>query len=368
MDIFGDLWFYDADSDGGDGWVDLSGSVDDSSTNVITSLLFGTVGFALYACVIVCVFLRRWANYRGREVPTGATGRGGATGAVRQTLDPSIIAELPKMKWADVLRVGGATGAFLKNSPDSLAEGSATSSNSSSNDVGSSRTEGTSPRCASSSAALQSGLAKDACIGSSADEEQAGAQPDSDLPVLASAAVAALPTGMAATAMPPIDTARTDDDDDDNRCIVCAERYEPDDDLLWLPCHHIFHEECVKKWLLERSPTCPFCREVVVLPSHGSATSSPARRVANRTPGEQTGTELSALSHSSVTDQGGSVSASAAESPEVAVAVESRTDATTPPLTSSPPRSPLLPEASTSRSGRSGRSGPSTNPSLVIAA
>lgn len=300
MDIFNDLWAYDVE---GREWYNISGegyclqtangtrcpkrSDSDQRVNVITSLLFGTIGFALYACVIVCVFIRRWAHYaRARELANGQ--RGLPAGVPnRQTLDPRILAELPKMKWKDVLRVGGATGALLKTAPDPIdEEGSVTSEGSSSADGGSSPMK---PSKASSS--KDDGASSS---GASTDEEQGGGISARTKQAWAAAPDAsALATAVAASGL---DTSRTDDDDDDdNRCIVCAEKYQPDDDLLWLPCHHIFHEDCVKKWLLERSPTCPFCREVVVLPGFGQAAApaSPSRGSSAAAAG---GTEMSTLS------------------------------------------------------------------------
>ena len=33
------------------------------------------------------------------------------------------------------------------------------------------------------------------------------------------------------------------------------------DDTLVIKCNHIFHPECIDKWLCEHSYKCPICRE-----------------------------------------------------------------------------------------------------------
>jgi hypothetical protein len=43
-------------------------------------------------------------------------------------------------------------------------------------------------------------------------------------------------------------------------CVVCMNEFTVDNDLTQLPCHHHFHKDCAKLWLL-MSATCPICRE-----------------------------------------------------------------------------------------------------------
>lgn len=48
-------------------------------------------------------------------------------------------------------------------------------------------------------------------------------------------------------------------------CSVCYEDFKQGDDMCVLPvCHHIFHMNCVKEWLV-KSPVCPMCRANVRL-------------------------------------------------------------------------------------------------------
>jgi hypothetical protein len=43
-------------------------------------------------------------------------------------------------------------------------------------------------------------------------------------------------------------------------CNVCIESYREGDQLVKLPCHHCFHEECIKHWLCNENVKCPVCR------------------------------------------------------------------------------------------------------------
>ena len=43
-------------------------------------------------------------------------------------------------------------------------------------------------------------------------------------------------------------------------CPICQSNYESNDKVRHLKCNHVFHSECIDKWLLENSYTCPVCR------------------------------------------------------------------------------------------------------------
>ncbi|CAO2657153.1 Nn.00g032790.m01.CDS01 [Neocucurbitaria sp. VM-36] len=50
----------------------------------------------------------------------------------------------------------------------------------------------------------------------------------------------------------------------DSECSICTDswRDEPHN-IVSLPCHHIFHQDCIKTWLTEGTSdtaTCPYCR------------------------------------------------------------------------------------------------------------
>lgn len=49
-------------------------------------------------------------------------------------------------------------------------------------------------------------------------------------------------------------------------CTICMCEYKDESDkrnekIMILPCEHHFHEECIKKYLLEYSYKCPICRQ-----------------------------------------------------------------------------------------------------------
>ncbi|OZJ06909.1 hypothetical protein BZG36_00086 [Bifiguratus adelaidae] len=48
------------------------------------------------------------------------------------------------------------------------------------------------------------------------------------------------------------------------RCQVCLTEYEDGEDVRLLNCKHVFHKECIDKWLTEGSNRCPICRGMPV--------------------------------------------------------------------------------------------------------
>lgn len=44
-----------------------------------------------------------------------------------------------------------------------------------------------------------------------------------------------------------------------NECIVCLSEINKESEALCMPCSHIFHGECIIRWL-EKSHYCPLCR------------------------------------------------------------------------------------------------------------
>jgi len=55
----------------------------------------------------------------------------------------------------------------------------------------------------------------------------------------------------------------SEDPDDLNRCTICLEDFEFDEELRMLPCSHCFHKACVDHWLLRQQRRCPLCMQDV---------------------------------------------------------------------------------------------------------
>jgi len=45
-----------------------------------------------------------------------------------------------------------------------------------------------------------------------------------------------------------------------DRCLICLDDYEPEEDLRVMSCKHFFHQNCVDKWLQVGRNNCPACR------------------------------------------------------------------------------------------------------------
>ena len=50
--------------------------------------------------------------------------------------------------------------------------------------------------------------------------------------------------------------------DDNLKCIICMDDFEENEKVKQLGCGHIFHGECIDKWL-EKQKNCPFCKAEV---------------------------------------------------------------------------------------------------------
>ena len=47
--------------------------------------------------------------------------------------------------------------------------------------------------------------------------------------------------------------------DENKRCTICLEDFIVKDIVIYLPCFHFFHKDCIIKWI-EQNPTCPLCK------------------------------------------------------------------------------------------------------------
>ena len=46
---------------------------------------------------------------------------------------------------------------------------------------------------------------------------------------------------------------------ENKKCIICQDEYINNDRVIYLPCIHFFHKNCIKTWLKNRSE-CPICK------------------------------------------------------------------------------------------------------------
>lgn len=49
-------------------------------------------------------------------------------------------------------------------------------------------------------------------------------------------------------------------DSSDDNCIICLDNFKLNDEILYLPCMHLYHKECIIKWFLKED-ICPLCRD-----------------------------------------------------------------------------------------------------------
>jgi hypothetical protein len=46
----------------------------------------------------------------------------------------------------------------------------------------------------------------------------------------------------------------------DNKCLICIDDFVIEDNIVKTKCCHLFHYDCLKKWLCDESNKCPVCR------------------------------------------------------------------------------------------------------------
>ena len=57
-------------------------------------------------------------------------------------------------------------------------------------------------------------------------------------------------------------------DHDKKKCTICLENYANGDNTIALPCIHIFHADCIKTWLKNKT-TCPICKYEIKYENEG---------------------------------------------------------------------------------------------------
>ena len=58
-------------------------------------------------------------------------------------------------------------------------------------------------------------------------------------------------------------TYRGDREDPDD-CSICLDTLTVGDEILLLPCNHVFHKNCMNEWLKEGRAVCPVCRQGIM--------------------------------------------------------------------------------------------------------
>jgi len=48
-------------------------------------------------------------------------------------------------------------------------------------------------------------------------------------------------------------------DEEKKKCLICLENFKQGEYTIILPCIHIFHSDCIKKWM-EKKNVCPLCK------------------------------------------------------------------------------------------------------------
>lgn len=59
--------------------------------------------------------------------------------------------------------------------------------------------------------------------------------------------------------MPVLKVTENDVEAEDDECSICVDKLFVGDPALRIPCGHLFHEDCIRKWL-RSSNKCPICR------------------------------------------------------------------------------------------------------------
>eukprot|EP00164_Ancoracysta_twista_P001719 GFYU01002253.1.p1 GENE.GFYU01002253.1~~GFYU01002253.1.p1 ORF type:complete len:990 (-),score=223.13 GFYU01002253.1:306-3275(-) len=75
---------------------------------------------------------------------------------------------------------------------------------------------------------------------------------------------------------------------DDPSCCICLAEYEEGEEIRGLPCHHVFHRNCIDGWLTSnREPVCPLCKVNVPESVMGNNGAPIDNGVSSRAPGDE---------------------------------------------------------------------------------
>lgn len=59
----------------------------------------------------------------------------------------------------------------------------------------------------------------------------------------------------------PVDHSETSNELEPPECPICFEEFQDGEPIKRTPCRHLFHEQCLGKWLTDYGKLCPLCRE-----------------------------------------------------------------------------------------------------------
>lgn len=63
----------------------------------------------------------------------------------------------------------------------------------------------------------------------------------------------------------PVKSTTTDADEVTETCAICMEDYKIDQDVVvGHNCAHMYHKECLLKWMSAKHDSCPYCRTYVI--------------------------------------------------------------------------------------------------------
>jgi hypothetical protein len=279
MGIFDSIWVYSLEETR---WEHISpyGDALAGAASFVSSLLFGTVGFILYTCVIVCVFTRKLVRAR-RDFQSPAPQMDSAeAGPMRprrtepRGIPQAAIDALPRHKWGEIQ-------AAYEGAPHDKSAGGADAAGGATVVVDASLGVDA-PSKASGLGSRRTVVSPDATDRSGEGGEQTSTRRSKAPTVVIGTAVAPgkeTPTRAAVAKAVERSSADADSiasgDDDAELCSVCLCAYDQEDTLIRLPCAHIFHEACISRWLHQDS-SCPQCRHLVSSHTHLSSPPSAA--------------------------------------------------------------------------------------------
>ena len=44
---------------------------------------------------------------------------------------------------------------------------------------------------------------------------------------------------------------------------ICLDKFNDNDEILLTKCNHIFHKDCINKWIIDYNIKCPICKEKI---------------------------------------------------------------------------------------------------------